>query len=184
MQSIWRMLLFVYNLLLIIVAGLAVAASVGRPEPLTYIELALSTPQNRIIVGLVGVVLLVVGVLVFLSTIKLEPRPQSIEVERSLNGEVSITVSAVKIIIMKAAKTIEGIKEIRPAVSNGADGLQVYLHMMINPDISVPELSKKVQDVVRKYLEDTGGLKVAEVKVLVDDLSPGVKAGNTQKPGY
>lgn len=178
MQSIWRLLLFVYNLLLIIVAGLAVAASLGRPEPLAYIELALSTPQNRIIVGIVGVILLVLGVLVFLSTIKLEPRTKSIEVERSLAGEVSITIPAIKIIIMKAVKKVEGIKEIRPVVTNGADGLQVYLHMMINPDISVPELSKNVQDVVRKYLEDIGGLKVAEVKVLVDDLNPGAKSSN------
>ncbi|MGS0764037.1 alkaline shock response membrane anchor protein AmaP [Syntrophomonas curvata] len=178
MQSIWRLLLFVYNLLLIIVAGMAVAASIGRPEPVAYIELALSTPQNRIIVGLVGVILLVVGVLVFLSTIKLEPRAKSVEVERSLAGEVSITVPAIKIIIMKAVKKIEGIKEIRPVVTNGADGLQVYLHMMINPDISVPELSKKVQDVVREYLENIGGLKVAEVKVLVDDLNPGAKTSN------
>ncbi len=51
--------------------------------------------------------------------------------------------------------------------------------MMINPDIGVPELSKNVQDAVRKYLEDIGGLKVAEVKVLVDDLSPGFKTSTS-----
>lgn len=179
MQNIWRLLLFVYNLLLIIAAGMAVAASIGRPEPLSYIEMALSTPQNRIIVGITGVILLVAGILVFLSTIRLEPRVKSIEVDRSLAGEVSITVPAIKIIIMKAVKTVEGIKEIKPVVNNGADGLQVYLHMMINPDKSVPELSKNVQDVVRKYLEETGGLKVAEVKVLVDDLNPGAKTSNS-----
>jgi len=50
---------------------------------------------------------------------------------------------------------------------------------MINPDVSVPELSNNVQDVVRKYLEDIGGLKVAEVKVLVDDLSPSFKSSTS-----
>jgi uncharacterized alkaline shock family protein YloU len=177
-QSVWRLVLFVYNLLLIIISAMAVAASLGRPEPLAYIELALSTPQNRIILGLVGVVLLIVGVFVFLGTIKLEPKPTSVEVDSSLDGEVSITIPAIKVIIMKAVKKIEGVKEIRPVVTNGANGLQVYLHMMINPDRAIPELSKKVQDEVRKYLEEIGGLKVAEVKVLVDDLNQGTKTGN------
>lgn len=179
MNSIWRLLLFVYNLLLIILSGLLIAAAIGRPEPLNYIELALSTTQNRIITGVVGVILLILGIYVFISTIKLQPRVRSVEVDRSLVGEVSITIPAIKILIMKAVKKVEGIKDIKPVVNNGRDGLEVYLHMMINPDVSVPELSKNVQDVVRKHLEDIGGLKVAEVKVLVDDLSPGFKTSTS-----
>jgi len=179
MNSIWRLILFLYNLLLIILSGLLIAAAVGRPEPLQYIEMALSTSENRIITGVVGVILFTLGIYVFISTIKLQPRVKSVEVDRSLAGEVSITISAIKIIIMKAVKKVDGIKDIKPVVSNGRDGLEVYLHMMINPDVSVPELSKNVQDVVRKSLEDIGGLKVAEVKVLVDDLSPSFKSSTS-----
>ena len=179
MNSIWRLILFLYNLLLIILSGLLIAAAVGRPEPLQYIEMALSTSENRIITGVVGVILFTLGIYVFISTIKLQPRVKSVEVDRSLAGEVSITISAIKIIIMKAVKKVDGIKDIKPVVSSGLDGLEVYLHMMINPDVSVPELSNNVQDVVRKYLEDIGGLKVAEVKVLVDDLSPSFKSSTS-----
>ena len=84
MNSIWRLLLFVYNLLLIIVSGLLIAAAVGRPEPLTYIEIALSTTQNRIITGVVGILLLILGIYVFISTIKLESKVKSVEVDRTL----------------------------------------------------------------------------------------------------
>lgn len=179
MNSVWRLLLFVYNLLLIILSGMLIAAAIGRSEPMQYIEMALSTTQNRIIMGVVGVILLTLGIYVFISTIKLQPRVKSVEVDRSLAGEVSITIPAIKLIIMKAVKKVEGIKEIKPVVNSGRDGLEIYLHMMINPDVSVPELSKNVQDGVRKYLEEIGGLKVAEVKVLVDDLSPGFKTSTS-----
>ncbi|HHV16085.1 MAG TPA: alkaline shock response membrane anchor protein AmaP [Gelria sp.] len=179
MNSIWRLLLFVYNLLLIIVSGLLIAAAVGRPEPLTYIEIALSTTQNRIITGVVGILLLILGIYVFISTIKLESKVKSVEVDRTLVGEVSITIPAINVIIMKAVKKVEGIKDVKPVVKSRPDGLEVYLHMMINPDVSVPELSKNVQDVVRKHLEDIGGLKVAVVKVLVDDLSPGIRTSTS-----
>ncbi|HBQ26722.1 MAG TPA: alkaline shock response membrane anchor protein AmaP [Syntrophomonas sp.] len=179
MNSVWRFLLFLYNLLLIILSGLLIAAAIGRPEPLKYIEIALSTTQNRIIMGVTGVLLLTLGIYVFISTIKLQPRVKSVEIDHSLAGEISITIPAIKLIIMKAVKKVEGIKEIKPTVNSRPDGLEVYLHMMINPDIGVPELSKNVQDAVRKYLEDIGGLKVAEVKVLVDDLSPGFKTSTS-----
>ena len=78
MNSIWRLILFLYNLLLIILSGLLIAAAVGRPEPLQYIEMALSTSENRIITGVVGVILFTLGIYVFISTIKLQPRVKSV----------------------------------------------------------------------------------------------------------
>jgi uncharacterized alkaline shock family protein YloU len=50
---------------------------------------------------------------------------------------------------------------------------------MINPEMGIPELSNTVQSVVKKYLEEIGGLKVVEIKVLVDDLNPGTKTSST-----
>jgi uncharacterized alkaline shock family protein YloU len=179
MESIRRLLLFIYNLLLMVIAGLSVAAAAGRKEPLQYIDQALATSQNRLIVAVVGVLILALGIFVFLSTIRMKPRVKSFAIDHSLDGEVSITVAAIKVIITKAVKTIEGIREIKPVVNDSPNGVQVYLHMMINPEKSVPELSKNVQEIVRKNLEDIGGLKVAEVKILIDDLNTGLKTSSS-----
>ncbi|MEN6348394.1 MAG: alkaline shock response membrane anchor protein AmaP [Syntrophomonas sp.] len=174
MERTWRLVLFIYNLLLLSLAGAAVFAAAGRPEPLEYIKLGLSTPQNRVVVGTLAILLAVIALLLLFAGLKPSSsvkRNDSIIINSELNGEVSITVPAIKLIIMKAVKKVEGIKDIKPAVSSNEDGLVIYLHMMINPEHNVPEMSKNLQQVVKQYLEEIGGLQVSQVKVLVDDFN-------------
>ena len=45
--------------------------------------------------------------------------------------------------------------------------------MMINPELNVPELTAATQQKVKEYLENIGGLQIAEIKVLVDDFNAG-----------
>lgn len=177
MEKTWRLVLFLYNLLLISLAGVAVAAAAGRPEPLHYIRLALATPQNRVVLGTVAILIMVIAFLLLISGLKRENKTEeTILVKSELNGQVSITVPAIKLIIMRAVKKVEGVRDIRPAVSNSQEGLVIYLHMMINPEHNVPEMSRKLQEIVKQYLEDIGGLEVSEVKVLVDDFNVAQKS--------
>ena len=179
MNILQRCLFFVYNLLMVIVSAAAAAAALGRPEPVSYINLALSTPQNRLAVGLVATIFLVLALIVLLTNFKIEAKTNSIVVDSTLAGDISITIPAIKAIIVKALRKIEGVKETTSVINNSPEGLIVYLHMMINPDYSVPEMSKSIQTVVKQYLENTGGLKVAEVKILVDDMNVSSKKAGT-----
>ncbi|SHG65047.1 Uncharacterized conserved protein YloU, alkaline shock protein (Asp23) family [Thermosyntropha lipolytica DSM 11003] len=173
----WRFLLFLYNLIFLGLAGAVLAGAAGRPEPMHYANLLFSTPENRILSGVCALVLIVVFVYIMLRALIPEKKPKTVVIDQSLNGQVLITIEAVKVIIMKAVRQVEGVKEIKPAVRNSNKGLLVYLHMMINPECSVPEITEKVKDTVKRYLEELGGLKVAEVRILVDDLGT---AGNKQ----
>lgn len=174
-----RLLFFIYNLIFIVIAGAAAAAALGRDEPLNYINLALATPDSRVAVGLAATVILVLAVIMLITGLRIESKPSSITVNSALTGDVSITISAIKAIIMKAVRKVEGIKEIESSITNSPDGIVVFLHLMINPDISVPEMTKSIQTIVKQYLEDIGGLDVAEVKILVDDFN-----ANTNKSGH
>ncbi len=179
MNVLQRCLFFIYNLLFVTISAVGVAAALGRSEPVYYINLALSTPQNRLAVGLVATVLLVMALIMLMTSFKTEVKTNSIIVDSTLAGDISITVPAIKAIILKALRKIEGVKETRSVISSGPEGLIVYLHMMINPDYSVPEMSKSIQAEVKQYLENTGGLKVAEVKILVDDMNASSKKAGT-----
>lgn len=166
-----RFLFFIYNLIFIVLAGAAIGVALGWDKPLGYITLALSTPQNRISVGLVAVVILVIAIIMLATSLKFESQPRSVVVRSALTGDVSITVSAIKAIIMKAVRKVEGIREIEPSISNSPEGIKVYLHVAINPEYSVPEMTKSIQAIVKQYLEEIGGLDVAEIKILVDDFN-------------
>lgn len=170
MSGVWRLALFLYNLLFLGLAAVALAAAVGRPEVMKTITLGLATPANRVVVGTVAAVFLLLTIYIMISLLRVDGKPQSMVITSSLNGQVSITVPAIKVIIMKAVKKVDGVKDIRPSVTSGPDGLIIYLHLMINPEHSVPEMTRSIQSVVKEYLETIGGLQVSQVRVLVDDF--------------
>jgi len=175
MPFMGRLVLFIYNLIILAIGGAMVATSLGWSEPLTYLNWAASTPENRIIMGAVGglAVLLVIMVLIMLMRgSKGEVHTDEVLVEQGFPGEVSISVAAIKVIIMKAVKHVEGVREIRPSVRQSPDGVVVKLHTMINPDLSVPQLAGSLQTLVKDSLEKIAGLQVAEIKVLVDEFNP------------
>jgi uncharacterized alkaline shock family protein YloU len=167
-----RLLLFVYNLIMLAIAGAAVAVSLGWSAPLMFLNNTVATAENRIILGTVGLIVAIIVLMLLMSGLKAPAGIKTVVVESSTAGEVSMSIPAIKGIIMKAVKQVPGVKEIRPIISQSATGLIVKLHAMINPDHNVPEIAQSLQAIVKEQLEKVGGLQVAEVKVLVDDFNP------------
>ena len=170
MSAALRWVLFLYNLLFLALAGMCLAAAINRPEPLGYLQAALATPENRLIFGVVALLLLGLTLAVFASMLPKKPGLQQVVIKQSLQGEIAITIPAIKVLIMRAIKPIEGVRDIKPHVSQSVEGLVIKLHMAINPELSVPNLSQQIQSAVKQYLQDIGGLQVAEVRLLVDDF--------------
>lgn len=167
-----RLLLFVYNLIMLALAAAAVAISLGWSAPLQFMQMASATPENRIILGTVGLMVGILVLMLIVSGLKGSGSIKTITVEKSDSGEVSMSVPAIKTIISKAAKQVTGTKEVRSEVSQSGNGLLVKLHTMVVPDHNVPGIAAALQAIVKEQLEKVGGLKVAEVRVLVDDFNP------------
>ena len=168
MPLMGRLVIFIYNLLILAIAGVVIAISVGWAYPLTYLNAVTLTSANNLIMGAIGIVVAIIAFIMLLWGLKTSPGIAAIVVEKSTDGEVSISIDAAKAIIMRAVRQVEGVKELRPTVNPTPAGIIVKLHTMINPDHNVPETSQLLQCVVRENLEKTGGLQVAEIKVLVD----------------
>jgi uncharacterized alkaline shock family protein YloU len=171
MPVIERMVLLVYNLFMLGISGAVVAISMGWIAPLAYYNLAVSTTENKIILGAVGIIIGIIALIMLIWGLKTSNRSHAVLVEKGLAGEISISIDAIKVIIMKAVKQVEGVKDIKSVVSSTAGGLIVKLHIMINTEHTVPELAQSLQLAVKDDLEKIGGLQVAEIKVLVDDFN-------------
>jgi uncharacterized alkaline shock family protein YloU len=171
MPVIGRLVLLVYNLLMLIIAGAVITVSLGWVDPLVYYNIAVSTSENMFIMGTVGVIIGVIALAMLVWGLKPSNRTDAVQVDKGMSGEISISIAAIKVIIMKAVKQVEGVKEIRPDVKNTPSGVIIKLHIMINPEHTVPELAQSLQKAVRDDLEKIGGLQVAEIKVLVDDFN-------------
>ncbi len=171
MPIICRTLFFLYSIFVLFIGGLVAALASGWQDAVVLVNWISLTTQNRIISVVVGIVLIVLGIIGVVCSFKREKQPQTVTIENGFNGQVSITHAAIKVIIMKAVKQVDGIKDIRTSLQSSPDGLLVTLQMMINPELPVPELTHSIQQVVKDYLQKIGGLEVAEVRVLVDEFS-------------
>lgn len=173
MPVMGRLVISIYNLLMLAIAGAIIAISLGWSYPLAYLNAAAATPTSQLIMGAIGIVLAVLALIMLMWGLKTSPSIEAIVVQAGEAGEISISIAAAKAIIMKAVRQVEGVKELKPTVIPTPGGLTVKLHTMLNPDHIVPETAQLLQSVVREALEKTGGLQVAEIKVLVDEFNAG-----------
>ena len=173
MPVFWRLLLSIYSILLILVAAAAAIVSFAEIDLQPYLQTALND-QNRIMIGAIAVLVLILALsFLILSWKQNSSDDDGILVQEGLLGEVSMTVAAIKLLIMRSIRQIDGIKDIRPEIKRDKSGLSVKLHMMINPELNVPEVTAATQKIVKEQLENIGGLQVNAVKVRVDDFKAG-----------
>ncbi len=175
MSAVWKSILALYNLLLIAISVGVVAVAMGRLEPIQWINMGLSSAQNRWVMAGTGVVLALLGLYLLIRLFHQE-KVLDVVIQESEAGRAIITIPAIKSIIMKSVKPIEGIREIRPEVVNGINGVIVDLTLLVNPDYKVPDMTGLVQETVRSQLEEVGGVKVSEVRIRVDDFVTKVPA--------
>lgn len=85
-------------------------------------------------------------------------------------GDVNITLGAIDNLVKKIVKKREGIFDINTDINNGESGLDISLSVKVYSDYIIPELTNELQKVVKSYLEDTTGVTVNNVKILVNEI--------------
>ena len=144
MSGLWRVVLFCYNLLILAIAVAAMYLAVGKNELITAVQSFLGSSVNQIILGASAAVVIALTILIMISLFKGESKPTSVVVSNSLNGQVSITVAAIKTIITKAVRKVDGGKKL---ALRAMDLMVVIYPYDDQSGKSVPEMTQSVQAV-------------------------------------
>ena len=118
----------------------------------------------------IGAIFIILAVAIISSSFaKREPRLAT--VEGCSNGQINISFSAIENMVRKASSDIIGIKELKPEIKRMNNGIVICLHVVVLPDLNIPELVNSLQETVKTQLESMSGLKVIEVKVFVANVA-------------
>lgn len=117
-----------------------------------------------------GVVIFIVGLLLLVISFRKEAQINSIAQQTQL-GELKISHKTIESMILRISKTIKGIRDTTAYINDTEKGLIVYLKVKAVPEKPIPDLSLELQSSVKDYIEKIGGTSVAEVKVLIEDIS-------------
>lgn len=121
---------------------------------------------------------LVSALLAFL-TIKMALRIRREEktiINQTQYGEIRIAVSAVESLSLRATKRIKGVKDAHVGVRADLTGLDIFIEVTVNPDLSIPQISEEIRAKVDEYIFETVGIRVNSVKVLVTKVAGEIKA--------
>jgi len=118
---------------------------------------------------LIGVLLLVGLRLLWVSLTR--SRSGRVVVHDYKLGQVRISLVAVENLVKKVVYQVHGVKDVKPHVVETRGGMGLHIRAIVAPDISIPEVSKEIQQRVQAYILDTTGIAVNDIKIIVENIS-------------
>ena len=85
-------------------------------------------------------------------------------------GDVDITLEALQNLVRSVAFQQEEIKDIDSKLEPTETGIKITLTGKVYPSTVIPELTENLQKIIKGYIEDTTGVNVEEVRVLIENI--------------
>lgn len=166
-----RALLALFAFIVAILAGIFLAVIAGWSVPLDLLEISLLNNNYRILAGGVALILFLLALRFLGGGLRLASPGEGRAVIKAADlGVVSISLPALENLVTRAARQVKGVREIRPRLRYGPEGLAISLNITVNPDHNLPEMAAELQAKVREYVAATAGLEVAEVQVRINGI--------------
>ena len=106
--------------------------------------------------AVIGAILLALAGLALI-IIELLPAPreeQTYVVRKDGLGTVTVARKSVRQVVLYEAAQIEAVREVRPEVSKGADGLHIVAHASLAPDAEAPAVGAELQVTIKEAVQD------------------------------
>ncbi|NLM97196.1 MAG: alkaline shock response membrane anchor protein AmaP [Halanaerobiaceae bacterium] len=125
--------------------------------------------QGRWEMGILFLLLFAAGAWVIYPFFTREKTTASIKTTET--GSIDITLDALDSLIKNIAIEQEGVVSLSSTLNTTDTGLQISLKTEIYPSMSIPQITQSLQELVKTYIEETTGVSVTEVRILVEKIS-------------
>lgn len=115
-------------------------------------------PNSKIIIGLSGILLILISISFAQLILGRFQRERTIAFTTP-SGEVTIALQAVEDLIRRLAGLMSEIKELRPDIIATKKGIIVDLRVILRSEANIPELTARLQDIVRSKIQEVLGVE-------------------------
>jgi uncharacterized alkaline shock family protein YloU len=174
-MKIWeRLISLLAGIILFVISAAFALLGTGQAELITT-KLANLTYQEKL--WSLGIALICLVLTFFAIRMSLRIRRQEKTViNQTQYGEIQITLSAIESLALRAVRKIKGVKDAHIGIRADLTGLDIFIEITVNPDLSIPQISEEIRVKVDEYIFETTGIRVNAVKVLVTKVSGELKA--------
>ena len=131
--------------------------------------------SSRLVLFLISMIFFVLSMIFLLSGFKNDRDKKGVSKYTNI-GEIRISLNSIESIALSSARKLMGVRDAKAYVSQLNDGVSVSIKMVALPDINLPTLSEDIQVKVKGSIEEASGIKVNDVKVVIDNIHTGYKA--------
>jgi uncharacterized alkaline shock family protein YloU len=93
------------------------------------------------------------------------------------SGRVSVSLVALEDLIRRVIERVPEVKDVKPVITANKKGIDVWAKVILRADVNLPDMTSKLQDLVKRKIQDTIGLeetvvvRIDVVKILSDGKS-------------
>lgn len=169
MGIIDRIILSLYTLLLAFLSLGVILLSL-RFISLDLLGTSLNYVYGQWEAGLLGAVFFLISIRLMIAGLRSRHDKDTIVHHNDL-GDVHITLSAVENLVEKTARHTRGVRGVKIRVEREGQQLKVGIKAIVSPESNVPAVSNEIQRRVYDHIRNTVGIELADVRVLVEDIS-------------
>lgn len=127
--------------------------------------------EHSLKILIVGVVFVLLGIMEIMIAVKNLNKMPVVAFSNPL-GEVRVAYDALEGYVKTLSTEIHEIKDAKPQVVAGRDGIEIHARLVVERDVNLPELTAKFQDLVSRYVKDVMGIdSITSIKVYVQRIA-------------
>ena len=89
----------------------------------------------------------------------------------------SVSLTAMEDLVRRAISMVPEVKDVRSSITAGKKGLSINSRLVLNADVNIPEMTSRLQDLVKRKIQDTIGIEeTVVVRVHIVKITPEGKA--------
>ncbi len=175
MKSYSNFTMLFYTFIFILVGAILLTVSINwitMQGASNVVDIIYTTPQVRIAVGVVGLLILIIGIFVANISWGKMQREKTIGFEKA-DGQVTISLAAIEDFIKRMASTFPDVKEFKPNVIATKKGINIENRVVLFSDTNIPDITEKIQSILKNRIQDILGIEeTISIKIHIAKIVP------------
>lgn len=160
-----RIFLALSALALFLMAGFLAVSIAGSRVLVNWLR----SPKLVLDGSIPALILVLLGVYLVILVVRFERRRYV--VYKSELGAVRVSTDCIEGLIVESARKVTGIKDVGVRIVD-VEHPKVRLNIQVLPDYNIPQLTEELQETVKQYVNNTVGVNLEEVEIVVVGIAP------------
>ncbi|MEN8908294.1 MAG: alkaline shock response membrane anchor protein AmaP [Clostridiales bacterium] len=91
-------------------------------------------------------------------------------------GQIKISLNSIESIVLLTAKKINSVRDSKVRVGIKNEGVVIDIKTVVLPEIDIPLLAEELQSKVKKAVEESTGIMVYDIEVIVENIYTGYRS--------